>query len=135
MTNLYTDTNTKLTEVFTTLVDKEWGQEEILVANDLYTIKAMHVKPGYSLSFHLHREKVESFVLIKGKLIVDLVSTKTTDQTEVLLEKPFDTLTLENMVIHSFHCPDGQEEETIVMECSTYDDPSDSYRFVKSHKR
>lgn len=114
------------------LVPKIWGNELHLVNEEEYTVKVMKLEPGHNCSFHLHKNKKESFVLLQGELIIDFISTDKAQSKSFHIKEKFETITLEPMTIHSFRCPDNQKEETVFLECSTKDEASDSYRFTKS---
>ena len=115
-------------QILEKLVPKVWGQEIHLVTEEEYTVKIMELKPGHKCSFHLHKNKKESFILLKGNLTLNFTNSKNAELISVSLKEKFDTITLEPMTIHSFSC----DEETLFIECSTKDEASDSYRFTKS---
>ena len=112
--------------------DKVWGIEQKLETTDVYACKIMTLYPYGQCSVHLHRNKRESFVLLEGELILDTINTDTCEHTITHLKNKYDNVTIEPMVPHSFYCPKGQNGNTVFMEVSTPDSPSDSYRFEPS---
>lgn len=114
-------------------IEKEWGSETIYCRSP-HAAKAMHLKPGYQVSLHLHGCKNETFILISGKLVVETFSRHGT-KIRTILEKPFDAITIQNMVPHTFYCPDETITPTIFIEASTQDTDEDNYRITKSGPR
>lgn len=112
---------------------KKWGSELLLVLEEEYTVKIMTLKPKHSCSFHLHKKKKESFILLKGTLLIDFIDSSTGRSKTIKIDKRYDTITLEIMTIHAFRCPEDQKGDTIFMECSTKDEVLDSYRFSGSY--
>jgi mannose-6-phosphate isomerase-like protein (cupin superfamily) len=52
-------------------ITKEWGVEEVLVNNEQYCSKLLHILPGYRCSLHLHSVKDESFFCVSGLVHVE----------------------------------------------------------------
>ena len=48
------------------IVEKEWGTEYIVVNNDHYCLKIMHLLPGKHCSQHMHEIKQETFLVQEG---------------------------------------------------------------------
>lgn len=117
----------------TLVVNKEWGREEIIL-REPYAVKIMTLKPGHQVSTHFHAKKQETFLLIQGVLVVEFFSPNG-DKIKRVIDQPYKSITLSALTPHTFYCPDGQEEETVFIEASTIDDPSDNYRVSKSGPR
>ena len=115
------------------VVEKEWGSESIYCRSP-HAAKVMRLNTGYQVSLHLHGCKSETFILISGKLIVDTFD-RNGNLKKIVLEKPFDAITIENMVPHTFYCPEGQLGHTVFIEASTLDADDDNYRITKSGPR
>lgn len=110
-------------------IAKQWGTEYI-ITNHTYCMKAMKVLPGAQCSLHFHREKEETFLLVRGNLTVTYYKP---NGLKVTLElKPSDSVSIPRCMPHTFSVPKDQEEPSIFIEASTPDDPSDSYRLNKS---
>lgn len=114
-------------------IEKAWGSEEI-VQRHPYAIKVMRVKPNMQVSLHLHQLKQETFMLISGTLIIEAYDKAGTKRV-IVLDEPFKTVTLDPMTPHTFYCRDGQIEETVFIEASSFDDPKDNYRLTQSGPR
>jgi mannose-6-phosphate isomerase-like protein (cupin superfamily) len=54
------------------VIEKPWGKEEILEANDKYVVKKLYIKKGHRLSRQYHEYKHETLYLLKGKAKVNL---------------------------------------------------------------
>ena len=114
-------------------IEKAWGEEHI-ICQEPHAAKIMVLKPGQQCSYHLHRNKTETFILIKGHLTIEC-KTKNGYEQIVELILPFTSVSITKMTPHIFYCPDDQTEETIFIEASTTDNPDDSYRFSQSGSR
>ena len=113
--------------------EKVWGTE-LIISRSPHASKIMVVKPGYQVSMHWHAIKSETFILVSGKLIVELLD-KAGYLSVVELDKPFSSITLPHRTPHTFYCPDDQKGDTVFIECSTADSKDDSYRIFPSGKR
>lgn len=112
------------------VVEKKWGEEHI-ICRQPHAAKIMKLKPGYQASMHWHGNKTETFILISGKLTVELVNQK--GEREILrLTEPLSSVTINKMTPHIFYCPEGQKQETVFIEASTTDHPDDNYRLFPS---
>ena len=89
------------------------------------TVKVLYIAQDKKLSLHFHREKIEIFYLVKGRLEITLVSD---GQEEIFEIHEGDSLFLPACVVHQMK---GLEEENILLEVSTEDSPQDSYRIQK----
>jgi len=110
-------------------IHKVWG-EEIILKKEPYTVKVMRVDPGYRCSLHLHKEKEETFVLLTGQVSITTVDPKTGQHSDTKLSKPGDSLTIKPMTPHTFKALN--DKNASILECSTVDSPSDSYRIFPS---
>ncbi|MBU0614629.1 MAG: cupin domain-containing protein [Nanoarchaeota archaeon] len=104
------------------IVDKVWGHEEWIV-NREYCGKKLVLKKGYRCSMHHHKNKDETFYLVKGKVLLELAGKK-----QVL--KPGDSVLVLPGAKHRFT---GLEDSEII-EFSTHHEDSDSYRDEESGK-
>ena len=95
----------------------------------------MTLIPGAQCSMHFHKNKKEDFILVQGKMYIDIIDMRTGAQETIFLEEIGDSITLKPYVPHSFYCPEDQTYDTIFIECSTKDDPCDNYRFYPSKSK
>ena len=71
-------------------IGKPWGWEEILVENEFYRIKKLHVNAGCRNSLQRHREKVETLIYPNGEIVhvpqmkVHRITASTSEDLEVI---------------------------------------------------
>lgn len=101
---------------------KIWGEEIWLVNNDDYCAKLLIVKKQHQCSFHMHKEKDETFVLQSGYVVMDV------DYKERLM-KPGQAVHIPPETYHRFA---GLSDESVILEVSTHHSEEDSYRKTQS---
>jgi len=97
-------------------VKKVWGKE-IWIANYDYCGKKLVLNKSYRCSMHHHKNKDETFYILKGKVLMEADNEK-----RIML--PGDSLRITPGMKHRFT---GLEDSEI-MEFSTHHEDSDSYR-------
>ena len=103
------------------IVQKEWGSEKILINTKLYCSKILYLDKGYQCSVHCHKIKDETFYMLHGEAILEVGSE------QVLLAKDMSVRILRG-IYHRFKgLSDCQ-----ILEVSTQDSPTDSYRKTAS---
>lgn len=107
-------------------VPKVWGTEIHLIVTEMYVLKRMYLKQGFSCSMHRHLEKDETFLIEKGAMTLQVGAPYM--ETFALL--PGDSFRLEAGMYHSF----TGIRDTVFLEVSTEDNPKDSLRLTKSGK-
>lgn len=107
------------------IVNKIWGKEEIVVNNELYCSKFLHLKKDFKCSYHCHKIKTETFYVLSGSVLMKYGSEKNYSYKE--LEKGDSMLVLPGLY-HSFI----GLEDAIILEVSTQDFKDDSYRLDSS---
>jgi cupin fold WbuC family metalloprotein len=114
------------------IVSKLWGHEKIIVNNSLYCGKILTVVPnGMACSIHYHKNKTETFHILRGQLEFEKFDLDGRLQQRMLLRMG-DTLTLPPSTPHRFWV---MKDVCEFIEFSTHDDPSDSYRLTPSGPR
>lgn len=103
-------------------VKKVWGKEVILVSNDEYCGKLLHLDKDATSSYHLHPIKKETFYALEG------VVSLTIEGKDYILNPFARTKTIMPGQKHSFH----GISRAIILEVSTHDDPNDCVRFSTS---
>jgi quercetin dioxygenase-like cupin family protein len=99
-----------------THVKKNWGSEEWIVNRD-YCGKKLTLNKGFRCSMHYHKNKDETFYILKGKVLLELENKK-------YILKPGDSMLVQPNQKHRFT---GLEDSEI-MEFSTHHEDEDSYR-------
>ena len=110
--------------------EKVWGIETI-VCRDAHACKIMTLFPSQQVSLHWHAYKDETFVLIKGELIIEIFNQKG-ERNIIHLTAPLSSITIKQNTPHTFYVPNGQEGNTTFIEASTADFKNDSYRIYPS---
>jgi len=106
-------------------VPKRWGKEDIFVNNDLYCGKFLHFKQWQPCSLHMHREKTETFYVLRGMFQINLVDMVEESFEEIDLHEG-QTLDIKPYLYHQIF---GFSGDDVLLEVSTHDDPEDSYRW------
>ena len=92
------------------IIEKPWGQEEILETNPFYTVKRLTMKDGHRCSLQYHEIKTETIYVLKGKLTIEL------DDDAILPLKKGQTCTINPYDVHRMEAKDG---DVVYLECST----------------
>jgi mannose-6-phosphate isomerase-like protein (cupin superfamily) len=103
-------------------VTKVWGKE-IWIANYSYCGKILIINKGYRCSVHYHKNKDETFYILKGKVLMELGESKK-------MMSPGDSVRILPLTKHRFT---GLEDSEMI-EFSTHHEESDSYRDTESGK-
>ncbi len=105
---------------------KGWG-EEVVLYNDLFCVKILRfTRENAKGSLHLHLEKTELFKVILGNFTIKYIDTETADERNIDL-KVGDSLFVPRGTPHQIICNLAGD----ILECSTFDEASDSYRISK----
>lgn len=106
-------------------VDKGWGHELILIANEMYCLKRMvFTEKGNFFSMHYHAQKHESWIVESGSF--ELVILNLQDASEIKhIIKENDSITIAQGVCHQLF---ALEDNSVILEVSTADSPEDNYR-------
>jgi len=108
-------------------VDKAWGHELIFATNNKYCGKLLcFAKEGNKFSMHFHREKDETWFVIKGSFRLITIDTDTAEQS--ITELPMgSSWRNEPLVPHQLI---AMEDDSIIVEVSTPDSVEDNYRVL-----
>ena len=107
------------------IVEKGWGKETIFASNELYAGKFLEfTKAGNRFSMHFHRTKDESWVVVQGTFKLTVIKTDDASREEIILRKG-DTWRNLPLLPHQL---EALEDDSIIFEVSTVDDPTDNYR-------
>jgi mannose-6-phosphate isomerase len=103
-------------------IPKVWGAEEIIVNNDYYCGKILHLAPGHRCSLHYHPIKKETFYVLSGDVVL-----RVGDQSHFLSQGT--SYTISPSTPHSFHAVDGP---ATMIEFSTPHSDDDVVRLAPS---
>ncbi len=101
-------------------VKKVWGSETILVNNDLYCGKLLHIDKGATCSYHYHPVKQETFHCLEGEVLLSVKGA------EFLLEEPY---TINPNTPHKFY----GITDAVILEVSTPHSDEDVVRLEESN--
>lgn len=64
---------------------KVWGTTEVVLSTALIEVHKLSIKPNYRCSLHQHRRKWNAFIVMSGRLFIDVVKNDypLTDVTEL----------------------------------------------------
>ena len=106
-------------------VSKRWGGETWLVNNEVenYCGKILHINAGHGTSMHYHFNKHETFYVLEGELLLEILDTRDGEKQYITLGKG-----------EGFEVKRGQPHkltsavDTKVIEISTFHEDKDSHR-------
>ena len=107
-------------------VIKGWGKEVILASFPEYCGKLLCFNKGSTISGHFHLNKSETFAIFKGSFEFYYFDYDKADQYIVIL-KEGDVVDIPRGTIHQLKAL----EDSIIIEISTKDESSDSFRVFK----
>jgi mannose-6-phosphate isomerase-like protein (cupin superfamily) len=103
---------------------KLWGKEEWLANTEKYCGKILTLEPGFSCSYHYHKNKDETFYVLSGLVYLNV------EGKDIILKKG-ESLRIIPGQKHKFSSLKGTSK---IIEISTYHEEDDSYREVESGK-
>jgi mannose-6-phosphate isomerase-like protein (cupin superfamily) len=117
------------------IYQKKWGFEKWIENNDLYCGKLLHINPNKFSSAHFHKNKKETFYVIKGELMLHYsksmdIDTWNLNLVDSVILKEGDSFTIEPLIVHRFFSNTNSSCEFI--EFSTHHDDNDSFRLIES---
>ncbi len=102
---------------------KVWGAEYWFANNEKYCGKVLALKKGHRCSFHYHKIKDETFLVVQGKVLME-----NDDGTWVM--QPGSVQHIKPNLVHRF----TGIEDSMIIEASTTHFEEDSYRKTQSEK-
>ncbi len=103
------------------MVKKVWGYEEMLVNNDKYCSKLLHLDEGFICSYHYHPIKQETFIPLEGEVLLNVKGK------EFMLTEPY---TINPNTPHSFY----GVTDAVILEVSTPHSDEDVVRLNESKR-
>jgi len=107
------------------IVEKGWGREEIWADEPEYCGKNLVFKAGKRFSMHFHNYKDETWLVQSGIFTLRWIDTENAEHHERFIY-PGDTWHNPPLLPHQLIC----EDDGVVVEVSTHDDPNDNYRVI-----
>ncbi|MDD5192596.1 MAG: cupin domain-containing protein [Candidatus Nanoarchaeia archaeon] len=106
-----------------TIVKKIWGRELWIANTDKYCGKILEINKGFRSSMHYHKDKDETFYILKGKVLMEV------EGKAIVMESG----DIQRLLPGQKHRFTGLEKSKMI-EFSTHHEESDSYRETKSEK-
>lgn len=104
------------------IIKKLWGQEIWHHNDSLYCMKTLIINPGFMSSLHYHKVKSETFLVVRGKVLLEV------GQKKIILGVG-DSADISPKIPHRFMSTIGV---STVIEASTMHDDEDVYRIERS---
>lgn len=110
-----------------------WGKEIWLVNNELYCAKYLVCKRGVMSSLHYHKEKDETFIIVKGKVLLEvggpcqLGLDKVYPKKKNIVMNIGDAYRLIPGTVHRFR---AVTRNAIILEVSTHHSDEDSVKLI-----
>jgi mannose-6-phosphate isomerase-like protein (cupin superfamily) len=104
--------------------NKTWGKEAWIENLPEYCGKILYIEDGKYGSMHFHVNKLETMLVISGRLSIDFIDTETGERYGEILD-PYDSIKIPRGQPHRLLAEDGSCQ---VIEFSTHHEDSDSYR-------
>ena len=108
------------------LVNKVWGTEYWLRNDEHYCMKLLGLMPKHRCSMHYHMEKTETFLLFHGMILMEI------DHEKPKIMNAGELIHIPPLTKHRF--TGLVEPNSMILECSTFHEDSDSYRDEDSCK-
>lgn len=109
------------------IVEKAWGREIIFTNNEHYCGKLLiHDKAGSKGSMHFHIKKHETFYVQQGSFKIRWIEPLDASIHETMIKVGE---TWEN-IPGDMHQIEALEDNSIIFEVSTSDDPNDTFRVL-----
>lgn len=108
-----------------------WGSEEWLTNNELYCAKYLIMRKGTMSSLHYHKIKDETFIIIKGQVLLEvggplqLGLDKLYPKKKNIVLRVGDAFRLEPRTVHRFR---SMSQNAVILEVSTHHDDEDSIK-------
>lgn len=103
-------------------VKKVWGKEIIVVNNESYSGKLLHLDRGAECSYHMHPIKKETFYCLEGQVVLTVAGE------DYMLNPHSRPKTILPGTFHKFR----GVTKAVIIEFATHDDPEDCIRISTS---
>jgi len=117
-------------------VEKLWGSETWLENDENYCAKLLFLTEGFQSSLHFHKEKIETFICVAGKVRLEILPYYNShpDQADVIQKRylqPYQSATLRPYQPHRFT---ALTPTAVIVETSTFHSDEDVVRLEESRK-
>jgi mannose-6-phosphate isomerase-like protein (cupin superfamily) len=112
------------------IVEKGWGEEQIITNNEEYCGKILKFNKGAVFSCHFHSSKREHFYVAKGLIKLVTIDTSNAQETEFIMG-PGQVVEIPRLLPHQIFAL----EESEIYEFSTTHSDMDSFRVKKGNSQ
>jgi mannose-6-phosphate isomerase-like protein (cupin superfamily) len=93
---LYTeDGKQRVSTEFKNKTVKPWGYEKVQIINELYLLKELYIREGYQSSYHFHKNKDETMLIMRGTGYIEFDDRKEYFETgDTIHIKPYERHTI-----------------------------------------
>jgi len=93
---LYTeDGKQRIQKEFRNKTAKPWGYEKVQIITELYLLKELYIREGYQSSYHYHKNKDETMLIVQGTGYIEFDDRKEYFETgETIHIKPYERHTI-----------------------------------------
>lgn len=110
------------------IIEKPWGQEEIIEINDKYMVKKLSMWAGHRCSLQYHNFKKETIYVLSG--VLKITQGNSQDTLEDHIYRAGDTITISPGLIHRME----GIEDAVYLEAST-PEMEDVVRLIDDYQR
>jgi quercetin dioxygenase-like cupin family protein len=110
------------------IIEKPWGQEEVVEINDRYMMKKLTMWKGHRCSLQYHNLKCETIYVLSGQL--GIYSGSSQEKLSFRVFSPGETITITPGTIHRMEAV----EDSVYLEAST-PEMDDVVRLVDDYQR
>ena len=110
------------------IIEKPWGNEEVIEINDKYMMKKLTMLKGHRCSLQLHNHKKETIYVLSGQL--KIISGPDQDKLTGKIYSEGESITISPGVVHRME----GVEDSIYLEAST-PEMDDVVRLVDDYER
>lgn len=110
------------------VIDKPWGQEEVIEINDRYMMKKLTMWKGHRCSLQFHHVKCETIYVLSGQLRIYAGATQ--DDLTSRIYTAGETITIQPGTVHRMEAA----EDSVYLEAST-PEMDDVVRLVDDYQR
>jgi mannose-6-phosphate isomerase-like protein (cupin superfamily) len=95
------------------VIEKPWGQEEIIEVNDKFMVKKLTMRAGHRCSLQYHEMKKETVYVLSGELGITMGCDMNSLKTRIFKEG--EAVTIDPGIIHRMKA----ERDSVYLEAST----------------
>jgi len=115
-----------------TIVPRPWGYYKVIVHEEGYSVKMLHINPGESTSFQRHSKRHELITILEGRVNITI-------DNHTFCKEPSKQISSYRIPIktwHRFGVPEDHNEPSVILEIAYGElDPEDFQRSEDKYDR